>query len=174
MLDGVDVVPGVHEVLDRMAAFADQVRDGRWRGYTGKRIRHVINIGIGGSDLGPVMAYEALRHYAHARARLPLRLQRRLHRPAGGHARARPGADAVHRVVEDVHHAGDDDQREGRARLRWWRNWAARTRWRVTSWRCPPTPRASRSSASRRTTCSASRTGWAAATRWTRPSGCRR
>ena len=64
-LDGVDVVPGVHEVLDRMAAFADQVRDGRWRGYTGKRIRHVINIGIGGSDLGPVMAYEALRHYAH-------------------------------------------------------------------------------------------------------------
>ena len=63
-LDGVDVVPGVHEVLDRMAAFSDQVRDGTWRGYTGKRIRHVINIGIGGSDLGPVMAYEALRHYS--------------------------------------------------------------------------------------------------------------
>jgi len=66
MLDGVDVVAGVHEVLDRMAAFADRVRDGRWRGFTGQRIRHVINIGIGGSDLGPVMAYEALRHYAHA------------------------------------------------------------------------------------------------------------
>ena len=64
-LDGVDVVPGVHEVLDRMSAFADQVRGGRWRGFTGKRIRHVVNIGIGGSDLGPVMAYEALRHYAH-------------------------------------------------------------------------------------------------------------
>jgi glucose-6-phosphate isomerase len=63
-LDGVDVVPGVHEVLDRMAAFSDKVRDGTWRGYTGKRIRHVINIGIGGSDLGPVMAYEALRHYS--------------------------------------------------------------------------------------------------------------
>jgi glucose-6-phosphate isomerase len=63
-LDGVDVVPAVHEVLDRMAAFSDQVRSGAWRGYTGKRIRHVINIGIGGSDLGPVMAYEALRHYA--------------------------------------------------------------------------------------------------------------
>ena len=63
-LDGVDVVPGVHEVLDRMAAFADRVRDGTWRGHTGKRIRHVINIGIGGSDLGPVMAYEALRHYS--------------------------------------------------------------------------------------------------------------
>ena len=63
-LDGVDVVPGVHEVLDRMAAFAGQVRDGTWRGHTGQRIRHVINIGIGGSDLGPVMAYEALRHYS--------------------------------------------------------------------------------------------------------------
>ena len=62
-LDGIDVVPAVHEVLDRMAAFSDQVRDGKWRGFTGKRIRHVVNIGIGGSDLGPVMAYEALRHY---------------------------------------------------------------------------------------------------------------
>jgi len=64
LLDGVDVVPGVHEVLDRMALFAEQVRDGRWRGFTGQRIRHVINIGIGGSDLGPVMACEALRHYS--------------------------------------------------------------------------------------------------------------
>jgi glucose-6-phosphate isomerase len=63
-VDGMDVVPGVHAVLDRMAAFADRVRDGRWRGHTGQRIRHVINIGIGGSDLGPVMAYEALRHYS--------------------------------------------------------------------------------------------------------------
>ncbi len=64
VVDGVDVVPEVHAVLGRMADFARQVRDGQWRGYTGKRIRHVINIGIGGSDLGPVMAYEALRHYA--------------------------------------------------------------------------------------------------------------
>jgi len=64
LLDGVDVVPGVHEVLDRMAVFAQQVRDGTWRGFTGQRIRHVVNIGIGGSDLGPVMAYEALRHYS--------------------------------------------------------------------------------------------------------------
>ena len=64
MLDDADVVPGVHEVLDRMAAFCDQVRDGTWRGYTGLRIRHVVNVGIGGSDLGPVMAYEALRHYS--------------------------------------------------------------------------------------------------------------
>jgi glucose-6-phosphate isomerase len=64
VLDGDDVVPHVHEVLDRMAAFADRVRDGSWRGHTGRRVRTVINIGIGGSDLGPVMAYEALRHYS--------------------------------------------------------------------------------------------------------------
>jgi glucose-6-phosphate isomerase len=64
VLDGDNVVPRVHEVLDRMAAFADQVRDGRWRGHTGQRVRTVINIGIGGSDLGPVMAYEALKYYS--------------------------------------------------------------------------------------------------------------
>jgi len=63
VVDGVDVVANVHEVLDRMAAFADRVRSGEWRGHTGKPIRNVVNIGIGGSDLGPVMAYEALRHY---------------------------------------------------------------------------------------------------------------
>ena len=64
VFDGDNVVPQVHAVLDRMATFADQVRDGRWRGHTGQRVRTVINIGIGGSDLGPVMAYEALRHYS--------------------------------------------------------------------------------------------------------------
>jgi glucose-6-phosphate isomerase len=63
-VDGVDVVPGVHAVLDKMAAFANKVRSGEWKGHTGKRIRNVINIGIGGSDLGPVMAYEALKHYS--------------------------------------------------------------------------------------------------------------
>ena len=62
--DGVNVVPQVHQVLDRMAAFADQVRAGAWLGYGGRRMRNVVNIGIGGSDLGPVMAYEALRHYS--------------------------------------------------------------------------------------------------------------
>jgi glucose-6-phosphate isomerase len=64
VVDGEDVVPAVHDVLDRMGSFADRVRSGAWTGHTGKRIRNVINIGIGGSDLGPVMAYEALRHYA--------------------------------------------------------------------------------------------------------------
>src|SRR5262249_4561388 len=63
-VDGVNVVPQVHAVLDQMAAFATQVRAGEWKGYTGKPIRNIVNIGIGGSDLGPVMGYEALRHYA--------------------------------------------------------------------------------------------------------------
>lgn len=63
-VDGEDVVPEVHAVLDRMADFANRVRSGKWRGYTGKRIRNVVNIGIGGSDLGPVMAYEGLRKYS--------------------------------------------------------------------------------------------------------------
>jgi glucose-6-phosphate isomerase len=63
-VDGVNVVPEVHAVLDRMAEFAERVRSGAWKGHTGRRIRSVVNIGIGGSDLGPVMAYEALRHYA--------------------------------------------------------------------------------------------------------------
>ena len=64
VVDGVDVIPQVHAVLDKMAAFSDRVRSGAWKGHTGKRIRAVVNIGIGGSDLGPVMAYEALRYYS--------------------------------------------------------------------------------------------------------------
>ncbi len=64
IIDGRDVVADVHEVLERMASFSDRVRSGEWTGHTGKRIRNVINIGIGGSDLGPVMAYRALRHYS--------------------------------------------------------------------------------------------------------------
>jgi glucose-6-phosphate isomerase len=63
VVEGVDVVAEVHEVLDRMSAFAERVRSGEWKGHTGKRIRNIVNIGIGGSDLGPVMAYEALRAY---------------------------------------------------------------------------------------------------------------
>lgn len=63
-IDGTNVVPEVHAVLKRMAEFADAIREGRWLGFTGKPIRNVVNVGIGGSDLGPVMAYEALRHYS--------------------------------------------------------------------------------------------------------------
>jgi glucose-6-phosphate isomerase len=64
VVDGVDVVKQVHEVLDRMGVFSERIRSGEWRGHTGKPIRSVVNIGIGGSDLGPVMAYEALRHFS--------------------------------------------------------------------------------------------------------------
>jgi len=64
IVDGKDVVPEVHAVLDAMSEFANRVRSGEWTGHTGKRIRNVVNIGIGGSDLGPVMAYEALKHYS--------------------------------------------------------------------------------------------------------------
>jgi glucose-6-phosphate isomerase len=64
IVDGSNVVPQVHAVLDKMADFANRVRSGAWQGHTGKRMRNVVNIGIGGSDLGPVMAYEALRHYS--------------------------------------------------------------------------------------------------------------
>jgi glucose-6-phosphate isomerase len=64
LVDGKDVVPEVHAVLDKMSAFAESIRSGKWLGYTGKPIRNIVNIGIGGSDLGPVMAYEALRHYS--------------------------------------------------------------------------------------------------------------
>jgi glucose-6-phosphate isomerase len=63
-VDGEDVVPAVHEVLDKMGAFSERVRSGEWKGHTGKPIKNIINIGIGGSDLGPVMAYEALKHYS--------------------------------------------------------------------------------------------------------------
>src|SRR5215813_2311645 len=63
-VDGQNVVPGVHAVLDKMADFCNRVRSGAWRGHTGKPIRNVVNIGIGGSDLGPVMAYEALKYYS--------------------------------------------------------------------------------------------------------------
>jgi len=64
VVDGENVVPKVHAVLDRMADFSNRVRSGEWKGHTGKRIRNVVNVGIGGSDLGPVMAYEALKHYS--------------------------------------------------------------------------------------------------------------
>jgi len=64
VVDGQDVVPQVHAVLDKMADFSNRIRSGEWKGHTGKRIRNIVNIGIGGSDLGPVMAYEALKHYS--------------------------------------------------------------------------------------------------------------
>ena len=117
LVDGVNVVPQVHEVLDRMARFADRVRSGGWLGHTGRRIRNVVNIGIGGSDLGPVMAYEALKALQRTRHELPLRVERRRHRLRRGGAGPRCRRDAVHRLVQDVHDARDDDERPQRAGL---------------------------------------------------------
>ena len=85
VVDGENVVPQVHAVLDKMTDFSNRVRSGTWKGHTGKRIRNVINIGIGGSDLGPVMAYEALKHYSdRAMTFRDYRLGHRVRRPAVG------------------------------------------------------------------------------------------
>ncbi len=174
MVDGVNVVDQVHEVLDRMSAFADRVRSGEWKGHTGKAIRNIVNIGIGGSDLGPVMAYEALRHYS--RRDLTFRFVSNVDSTDFVEATHDLDAerDPVHRLLQDLHHAGDDDQRPFGARLGPERARATRARSPSTSWRSPPTPRRCRSSASTPTTCSASGSGSAGATRWTRPSGSRR
>src|SRR5262245_1617214 len=75
VVDGKDVVPEVHAVLDAMADFSNRVRSGAWTGHTGKRMRNVVNIGIGGSDLGPVMAYEALKHYTDRAMSTTLRMR---------------------------------------------------------------------------------------------------
>ena len=159
----------------RWPTSANRVRSGAWKGHTGKRIRNVVNIGIGGSDLGPVMAYEALRHYSERSHDLPLRLERRRHRFRRSDARPRSGGDAVHRLVEDLHDAGDDDQRR-RARATGCSKGSAATPrpWPSISSPSRPTPRRCPSSASTRPTCSASGTGSAAATRWTRRSAFRR
>jgi glucose-6-phosphate isomerase len=95
VVDGHDVIPDVHEVLDRMGAFALKVRLGEWKGFTGKPVRNVVNIGIGGSDLGPAMATEALRNYPGPR----------------------PGRDPVRRQQQDLHHPRDADQRPDGAGL---------------------------------------------------------
>ena len=100
-----------------MAAFCDRVRSGDWKGHTGKAIRNVINIGIGGSDLGPVMAYEALKHYS--RRDMTFRFVSNVDGTDFAEAvqdlQAR--RNPVHHFVEDLHHAGDHDQRAYRARL---------------------------------------------------------
>ena len=116
-VDGHNVVPDVHAVLDRMAAFADKVRSGAWTGHTGKRIKNVINIGIGGSYLGPEMAYLRSAPLLRPRHDLPLRLQRGRRLLRRGDARSRRSGDAVHHLVQDLHHARDHDQRGDRARL---------------------------------------------------------
>ena len=117
LVDGKNVVPEVHEVLDKMSAFADRVRSGAWKGHTGKRIRNVVNVGIGGSDLGPVMAYEALRAYSDRD--MTFRFVSNVDGTDFAEAviDSGRGGDAVRYLLEDVHHARDDDQRARGARL---------------------------------------------------------
>ena len=111
MVDGVNVVTDVHRVLNKMSVFSNRVRTGAWTGHTGKRIRNVVNVGIGGSDLGPRMATTALARLLRAVDDVPLRLERRRHGFLRGDAGPRPRRDAVHHRLEDLHHARDDDQR---------------------------------------------------------------
>ena len=117
VVDGVDVVAEVHETLDRMAAFSERIRSGEWKGHTGKPIRNVVNVGIGGSDLGPVMAYEALRHYT--RRDLTFRFVSNVDSTDFVEATRDlvAGRDALRHLVEDVHDARDDDERALGARM---------------------------------------------------------
>ena len=176
VVDGENVVPrGPRRARQDGRLLRTASAAAHWKGHTGKRIRNVVNIGIGGSDLGPVMAYEALKHYSDRDHDVPLRLQRRRHRLRRGDARSRSGGNAVHRLVEDLHDAGDDDQRaHARATGRSPGSAATTRRSPSTSSRSRRTRRRWRSSASTRPTCSSSGTGSAAATRWTRRSASRR
>ena len=163
----------VHEVLDRMAAFSRARAQRRLDRPHRQADPNVVNIGIGGSDLGPVMAYEALRHYSRPDMTFRFVSNVDAHRLRRGDARPRPRGDAVRRLLEDVHDARDDDERAAPA-SGCSRRSATRPRSRSTSSPSRRTRRRCRSSASTRTTCSASGTGSAAATRWTRRSACRR
>ena len=173
VVDGRNVVPDVHAELDRMAAFSSLVRSGEWKGVTGKRIRNVINIGIGGSDLGPVMAYDALRHYSDRD--MTFRFVSNI-----------DGTDFVEAVrdlepeetlfidlLEDLHDVGNARQRACRPPMVPGSGRRPRRRCRSILSRSRPTRRKSSSSASMRPTCSASGIGSAAATRWTPRSACR-
>jgi hypothetical protein len=116
VVDRENVVPLVHEVLDRMTAFAEKIRLGHWKGHTGKPIRNIVNIGIGGSDLGPVMAFEALRHYSQRD--LSFRFVSNV--DGTDFAEAVDGLSAdetLFIVVEDLHDARNHDQRAKRSCL---------------------------------------------------------
>ena len=154
VLDGVDVVKEVHGVLDRMKEFCDRVRDGDWRGHTGKPIRNVINIGIGGSDLGPVMAYEALRHYS--RRDMTFRFVSNVDGTDFAEATRDLDAEETLFVVSSKTFTTLETMTTPTAPASGrWRRSATRRRSRSTSSPSRPTPMRCRSSASTPTTCSA-------------------
>ncbi len=174
VVEGTDVVAQVHETLDRMTASADQIRARTWRGHTGEPITSIVNIGIGGSDLGPVMAYEALRHYADRGLTVPFvsnvdstdfAEKTRDLDPAETLFIISSKTFTTLETMTNAHTARALDARRAQGR---------RARSPGTSSRSPRTPRRCRSSVSTPTTCSASGTGSAAATRWTPRSACPR
>ena len=172
IVDGVDVVAEVHEVLDRMAAFADRVRSGEWKGHTGKPIRNIVNIGIGGSDLGPVMAYEALRHYI--RSRFTFRFVSNVDSTDFVEATRDLSAEETLFIVSSKTFGTLETLTNATSA----RDWVLRSsetsrRSPGISWPSRPTPNGSRRSGSTPPTCSGSGTGWVAGTRWTRPSASR-
>ena len=174
MLDGANVVPLVHAVLDRMTGFANRLRSGEWRGYTGKRIRNVINIGIGGSDLGPVMAYEALKYYS------PRSMNFRFVSNVDGtdFAEATQDLNAGESLFVISSKTFTTLETMTNARTRpasgCGRPWEGRRRRsRAISSQSRPTALRSRSSVLTPPTCLAFGTGWAGATRWTPRLACR-
>ena len=174
VVDGKNVVPDVHAVLDKMAGFADRVRSGEWKGHTGKRIRNVVNIGIGGSDLGPVMAYEALRHYSDRS--MTFRFVSNV--DGIDFVEATHDLDPAETlfIVSSKTFTTLETMTNADSARDWLLEDSAATprRWRSTSSPSRRTPRRCRPSASTRRTCSASGTGSAAGTRWTRRSACPR
>jgi hypothetical protein len=169
--DGRDVVVDVHAVLERMAGFCERVRSGAWTGYTGNRIRHIVNIGIGGSDLGPVMAHEALRHYSMS----DLDMRFVSNAPTSSRRRA---TWMLRRRCSSSPRKRSRRRRRWPTRVQLVRGWSTRSATkRLLAGISSQYPRMRpkwRSSASTLRRCSASGTGWAAAIRWIRPSVCRR
>ena len=152
--------PQVHAVLDNMADFSNRVRSGAWKGYTGKRIRNVINVGIGGSDLGPVMAYEALKHYSD-RA-MTFRFVSNVDSTDFAEAvwDLDPGETVFHYLFKDFYHPRNNDECAHCPRLVSLQvSEAMKRRWRGILLRCRPMLRKWRGSALTLPTCSGSGTG---------------
>ena len=172
VVDGVNVVPEVHEVLDRMADFADRVRSGEWVGHTGDRIRNVVNIGIGGSDLGPHMAYEALQ--AYSRRDMHFRFVSNVDGTDFYEATRDLDPAETLFIISSKTFTTLETMTNARAARRWalagLRDDSAVAKHFVA---VSTNARRSPSSASTPPTCSSSGTGSAVATRSTRPSACR-
>ena len=171
VVDGTDVVAEVHEVLDRMADFATKIRTGAWKGHTGKPIRNIVNIGIGGSDLGPVMAYEALRRYTDRN--LTFRFVSNVDSTDFAEATRDLSAEETLFIVSSKTFGTLETLTNATSA----RDWVLGSsgialRSPSTSWPSRATPSGWLNSASMSRTCSASGTGSAGGTRWTRPSAC--